>query len=205
MENLLKTITENKEQLLSLNYEKSIDAYLFIQKEFAKGYIVNNKDFKRVYGNFYRLTMAGLTLEWKERYFEILEGKKSDLKKILNELYEIPNRKGQNSIQFSFATKLIHTIDTTKPIFDSLVGAMLGQRAKGKTKEEKIQSCIDIYDILQDVFHTCLGDNALQEILRAFRAKFNLSGERDMSDEKIFDFLIWGLGKVKEDKKIHTY
>ncbi len=198
MQDPLKTISENYENLLNLNYEKSLDAYLFIQKTFNKGSIANNEGFKQVYKNFYRLNRAGLTNEWKELYFEILDSKEKNLEKILNELYEIPNHKKQNSIQFSFATKLIHTIDTTKPIFDSLVGAMLEQKVKGRTKEEKIQSCIKIYKVLQNVSQTCLKDRDLQKILKAFRIKFGVSEKRELSDEKIFDFLLWGLGKIKK-------
>lgn len=205
MPNLLKTITENRENLLGLNYKKSLDSYVFIQREFEKGSIVDNSDFKRVYENFYRLTMAGLTPEWKEAYFKTLDSRETNLEKILNHLYEIPNRKGQNSIQFSFATKLIHTIDNTKPIFDSFIGKMVGQKPKGKTKEDKMQSCGKVYDVLQEVFASALKDDALLRILEEFRGKFGLSGERNISDEKIFDFLLWGLGKLKENKNIYNY
>ena len=70
--------------------------------------------FQFTYRSFYRLDNAGLTPEFKSRYFELLQEyriKPIDLKDICVDLYEYKTRKGYNSVQFSFATKLANTID----------------------------------------------------------------------------------------------
>ena len=50
-----------------------------------------------------------------------MESGEEDLGRILRELYEKETLRKAKTVQFSFATKLIHTINPNRPIFDSKV------------------------------------------------------------------------------------
>jgi len=113
-------LEEKSETLANLN-QGSIDVLKFLQSEFYKGDVSRNQLFQFVFRSFYRLDNAGLTPEFKKKYFELMESSRGkqlfDIKIILCELEKFPRtkekKKGEEkgSLQFSFATKLMNTID----------------------------------------------------------------------------------------------
>ena len=109
--------------------EESLATYCFIHEQWNSSSAVENKLFQFVFRSFYRLDNAGLTDEFKKKYFELLEnsrGNEPNITTICEELYCIKNRKGLNSLQFSFATKLANTVNPKLPIYDSEVAKMYG-------------------------------------------------------------------------------
>ncbi len=73
------------------------------------------------------------------------------MKTILEGLYHIPTRKKVKSLQFSFATKLLHTLDTSQPIYDSKVAELLDLPIKkGKDFADNISTCIALYEKLRE-------------------------------------------------------
>mgnify|MGYP001592693961 CR=1 FL=1 len=131
--------------------------------------------------------------------------KQANLGIILSELYEIPTLKGKNTIQFSFATKLLHTIDNNKPIYDQNLAGIIKRWRQGFNKDEKISSCIEIYNYLEKLYLNMLQDTRITGIISKFRLKFKDS--KDISDTKILDFIMWSYGdliknieKIKKDE-----
>ena len=138
---ITKKINEKQKHILSNINSRSVDNYIFIKKEFAKGDILNNKEFQSRFKSFYRMNTAGLSIEQKKRFFELLSDKEQNLEYILSELHKIPRINRSHSIQFSFATKLIHTVNNNKPIYDINIGKITDVKVKGSNKNEKIHSC----------------------------------------------------------------
>lgn len=141
---IIEEISNKQGGILSNIDKESIDVYLFLKKEYKKGNINNNLLFQFLFRSYYRLDNAGLSSKLKKRYFELLAKKEQDLTKILLELYKIHTLKGKNSVQFSFATKLLHTIDNKKPISDTEVLRVFHKNIPGK-KLEKIKYCLRVY------------------------------------------------------------
>ncbi|MBA3047363.1 hypothetical protein KKC83_01555 [Patescibacteria group bacterium] len=196
---IIKKIFEQQDEILSnLNFE-SIDVYLFLKNEYEKGNILNNFVFQFVFRSYYRLDSAGLSDKIKKHYFELLAGKQTKLERILSELYEIPTLRSNNTIQFSFATKLLHTIDNNFPIFDSEVGKIFNMGVIGVGRDAKIASCIKIYDSLKIYYTELKKEEKIKEVISKFRQKFNVDTEK-VSDTKILDFIIWSLGKLELKK-----
>ncbi len=155
--------------------------------------------FQFVFRSYYRLDNAGLGDLLKKHYFKLLADKQTNLEKILVELYKIPSLKNINTIQFSFATKLLHTIDENKPIFDSEVSDVIHRKVTGKTKDEKIKSCIKIYQEIENLYKELLLDERIKKIISKIRLMFSVK-ENDILDTKILDFIIWSLGKIIKNK-----
>ena len=199
--NIIKEICELQDAIFLNITLESVDVYLFLKDEYKKGNVKNNIVFQFVFRSYYRLDNAGLSDKLKERYFDLLAGKQTDLEYILSELYKLETLKGKNSIQFSFATKLLHTLDNNKPIFDAEVARVIHRSVTGIGKEEKIDSCRSIYNDLIGIYYNLINDEGIKKIIFKFRKKFSVSAER-MTDIKVLDFIVWSLGKLKKKKPV---
>lgn len=172
-----------------LGLEESIRVYEWLEthKETPE-----NPVFQFVFRSYYRIDNAGLTSEWKVRYFEYLSQKERSLKAILEGLYHIPTTKNVKSLQFSFATKLLHTLDSSQPIYDSKVADLL--RLPVKKKKDfvaNIATCIAVYEELREAHQHLLSDDGIKSQIAALKAHY----KAQISDEKALDFLLWSVGK----------
>ena len=114
------------------------------------------------------------------------------MKTILEVLYHIPTRKKVKSLQFSFATKLLHTLDTSQAIYDSKVAELLSlPMKKGKDFDDNIGACIALYEKLQEAQQELLADEGIRNQLAALKERYNTQ----IGDEKALDFLLWSAGK----------
>ncbi len=199
-EKVLGTILNNYKKALDVLQKESFDVYNFIKEEYKKNDdITKNYLFHFVYRSFYRLDNAGLTPELKVRYFELLQeyrNKPIDLKAICLDLYEYKTRKDKNSIQFSFATKLANTIDSSYPIYDSEVIKLFNFKQPYRFEKDRK---IDVY--LEQYQYILFSSNELiknEKILTIFDEMNELFGNSciDMSNIKKLDILMWGVGKV---------
>ncbi len=200
---IIKEIDEKQDDILdNLNLE-SIKVYSFLKDEYVKGNIQENSVFQFVFKSFYGMNQAGLSDDQKRRFFELLSDKQESLEYILSELYEIPRKSrklnNSHSIQFGFATKLLHTLNNNKPIYDSLVVMSTKKKPNGSGRD-KIHSCIEVYDSLEKLYAELKEDCKIKNVISIFRSKFNMDN-KSISDTKILDFLMWSLGKLKTKEK----
>lgn len=201
VKDIIDNIIKNQNEILSNIKEEDVLVYLFLKKEYEKGLIKENKIFQFVFRSFYRLDNAGLSNELKNHYFKLLSDKNVDLEEILKELYNIEILRGgkiYNTVQFSFATKLLHTIDNHLPIFDAEVSRVLKIGTSGVGKE-KIKSCLETYKKLNKLYGILVEDKKILMLIQKFKNKFNLK-DKDMTNEKILDFIVWSLGKIMNKK-----
>ncbi|MFA6533935.1 MAG: hypothetical protein WCT37_02050 [Patescibacteria group bacterium] len=193
---IIKEVFERQNEIFSnLNFE-NIAVYLFLKDEYTKQNILNNFVFQFVFRSFYRMDSAGLSDEIKSCYFKLLANKQTKLEIILSELYKIPTLKNKKTIQFSFSTKLLHTIDNNLPIFDSEVGKIFNLKVSGKNEDEKIASCIKIYDTLKVYYLELNNAEEIKEVISKFRQRFDVDINK-ISNTKILDFIFWSLGKLE--------
>jgi hypothetical protein len=197
----LSQIEENAESLVRGIGREAVEVFGFLSDEFARGPVVGNHLFQFLYRSFYRLDNAGLTTEFKSRYFLLLEESRNlsevDLASLVKELYSIPNLKGQQSLQFSFVTKLANTVNRQYPIYDSEVGKVFGFRAPANNKvfEARLNEYLTFYAKLRVAYSEILTKNLLQEPRRIFRQIYAAPPGR-ISDVKVLDFIFWSAGKL---------
>lgn len=203
-EKVLKVIIENyKESFNKLNIE-NFDVYSFLNNEFRNTEdITKNYLFQFIFRSFYRLDNAGLTPEFKTRYFELLQeyrNKPIDLNAICLDLSDYKTRKGLNSIQFSFATKLANTIDNSYPIYDSEIIRLFNfkQPYSVKDKDIKLNQYLEQYDYILSTSKELITNAQVQLIFKEMNINFGESCIK-MSKTKKLDTLMWGIGKVLND------
>lgn len=193
-------INASSTQIIGNLQEESLAVYCFLHEQWEGQSAVDNKIFQFVFRSFYRLDNAGLTDEFKEKYFERLEASRSrqpNIKSICMDLYGVRNRKGSESLQFSFVTKLANTVNASLPIYDSEVAKMYGYRAplSGKPVDERVDHLLRFYSELSADYERIISDGSLDEIFQLFDKVFPRYANT-ISQNKKLDFIIWSAGKL---------
>lgn len=179
-----------------LNLKKEIDSYLFIQKSFEDR--IFNEEFIKVYKWFYKLDNAGLGEKIKNKNFELIESKETDLEKILSDMYDIPTLRGYHSIQLSFASKIIHTIDNGKSIYDRNVSKLLSLSKvlpSNKSKKQRIDSALCVYEDLTNKSNQIIKSNAGKNLISYFY-RLDVLNVQNVPETKVLDFCFWILGSL---------
>jgi hypothetical protein len=197
----LDVIDANADRIVQAIGRESVDVFSYLAASFMAGSVVSNTVFQFVFRSFYRLDSAGLSPDFKSRYFELLEGARGlpviDLRQVVTELYAFPNRKGQRSLQFSFATKLAHTANADYPIYDGEVGRVFGFRAPGNwiPFNDRLERYMGFYGRLRELYAEVLSRNLLVTPRQLFRAVYDAPQER-IPETKVLDFIFWSAGKL---------
>lgn len=205
LENIIEFIESNSTEIIENIESESVEVYNFLKEQFEKSNITENFLFQFVYRSFYRLDNAGLTPEFKTEYFKILEENRNNkifhFDEILKRLYDFPNRKGQNTFQFSFATKMLNTIDNKMPIYDSEIAKMFSvSRPNATNFEKKLDAYLDQLNLVQESYQQIINHHLLPNVSERFDEKFK---SHNLDDMKKLDFIFWSAGKIK--KKYENY
>lgn len=186
----------------NLAYE-SIEVHKYLMQRFSTTNVVEDLPFQFLYRSFYRLDNAGLTSDFKAAYFKILEEERSgitpDIKAILIKLKDFRNKKNQENVQFSFATKLANTINSSYPIYDSEVASVFGySRPPEKKFNEKVDKYLIQFEQIREAYQAILMNELLKPAIRLFDAKFK---DHSLSEMKRLDFIFWSAGKLLKKEK----
>ena len=180
---------------------ESTAVYQFLSTEFQKGPVDKNPLFQFVYRSFYRLDNAGLTPEFKSRYFALMQEARSsgeiDLGAIAGELYTLKNLRGRNTLQFSFVTKLAATVQPdVYPIYDAEIArAFRFSTPYGEPDYAKrLKTYIRFYDWLGTCYRELLKSKKLN---KAVELVIDLQPP-DISAPRMkwLDSLFWTAGKL---------
>lgn len=176
---------------------KGVAKYLEIMELAANGVSPTDPEFQKLFDGFYRIRRDSA---WREEYYRLFDEYLTAYRKtgvcptfgdVLEELYK---RTGQ--VEPSFASKLLHTLNPDKPIWDKNVLAVL--EAKGEISGKysyslpdavKIEKAKEIYRGLEDFYARYLPTPEAKQIIAAFDAEF--PSAKDISDVKKVDFNLW--------------
>lgn len=197
-------INENASQIIAALDPESIDVYQFLSERYLASDLATDTVYQFVFRSFYRLDNAGLTPEFKRRFFELMRDAKvagvADIASLVEELRRFPNRKGQSSLQFSFATKLAATVNSHAPIYDAEVASLFGFRAPYtyKSFEKRLAEYLAFYEDLKQLYEKIIIDNQLRSARDLFRSRFGCD-EMQVSEYKALDFIFWAAGKQSRE------
>lgn len=200
---IAQKIEDNAKNIIDNLSNESVEVYKFLKDEFQKENVKENYLFQFVFRSFYRLDNAGLTDEFKTTYFELLEYYRNqsiiDIKEVLEKFYVKKNHKGQSTLQFSFVTKLLNTINDSIPIYDSQVSKLFSMsRPTCKDFAKSIDTYLDYLETIQVAYNKIINDNLLPESISLFNTKFK---DNNLSDIKKIDFIFWSAGKLEIKKE----
>jgi hypothetical protein len=145
-----------------------------------------------------------LSDEFKDEYFRLLQshrppGSCPDLAELCQTLKRYLTKKEKESLQFSFATKLLATLDQELPIYDSLVASVFDFRAPyyEKVFEKRLDKFLKFYDVLSQTSRWLAQQKQLNAVNAAF-AKRHQGWEKVPLPKRV-DLILWATGKaIKE-------
>ena len=195
---IVSLISEKEHEIINNISIESIDVYKFLQDEFKKGNVNTNYLFQFVYRSFYRIDNAGLTDEFKIEYFKIMEEKRFsynlDPQEIFMRLYLFKTRQDKHTIQFSFSTKLIHTINVDFPIYDSNIAKVFNfPTSYLEDIKKRVIRYLDQQNIIIEVYKSILDKKLLISTIQLFDKTFI---DNKLPNIKKLDFIFWSCGKI---------
>jgi len=199
-------IERNADYIVKEIGRESVDVYTFISGEYEKAQISGNSVFQFIYRSFYRLDNAGLTREFKDHYFQLMDSCRDqesvDIEALTRALHPYLTRKGHKSLQFSFVTKLANTVNRSYPIYDAEVARVFGFRRPYSYLgfDFRLQRYIEFYRQLREIYVAILADNELADARLLFREHYQAPADR-VPDMKVLDFIFWSLGKLSDEEE----
>ena len=137
--------------------------------------------------------MRFVSPEYRSRFFAVFEAAKSQtapsFRAVSEMLFHVDGKH-----EFSFITKMLHTIDPHRPIYDSQVDAALGiHRTYQSDFEKKLQQDEQILYRLSALYQELA---ALPDMAEPLAVVDQISPAQRMSIEKKLDFILWALGRL---------
>ena len=202
MENIIQYIEHRSSEIIQNIAQESVDVYQYLTSQLKNTDITTDYFYQFVYRSFFRLDNAGLTDNFKVKYFELLEDYKNksefNYHEILYKLYIIKNKKEQNTFQFSFVTKMNNVINNDRPIFDAnVIDVLKLSSPKKKIFDEKLKASMDQLLAIETFYNKIIKENLLPKTLSAFDIKFS---NNKLSTNKKIDFILWSAGKKVKTK-----
>jgi hypothetical protein len=151
-------------------------------------------DYQRRYRRFWAMNAAQLSPAFYVAYFGalIVATKESmTLGDAARILYDASARRdGRQSLQFSFATKLLHMTNPVLPIFDSQIACFFffQEASTGANLQQRIDGFLAFHDFLVQEYERVLRCGLLAKTIQEYRRQ--LQPQR-VTDEKIVDSIIW--------------
>lgn len=180
---MYSVIAASQKQLLESIQQQEVEVYEQLCQDVGRA---GTQDYQRRYKTFWAMNRA--SAGFCSKYFELLAmGTTPHLAPLLQELEDASMRRnGTPTVQFSFATKLLHTRNAQLPIYDSRVARFyLFEPPSGGDRMPRL---IAFYRFLGSEYARIINGGHLADAIGAFRQRFQ---PRQHSDEKIIDWLIW--------------
>lgn len=162
----------------------------------------NSVVMRDAYERYYNMKHARLSKDWLNKYFDIAnmylkeDKKPSSFDTLITDIGP-----EDNSVQFSFVSKLFHTLKNDEPIYDRHVRTFIEtEMPSGKEVSDRMKSAVEIYndDIKVGFYKNDYYIKLRELMLMKFNVTFpNVEG---VSEIKKLDFVCWGLGKKKLKK-----
>lgn len=179
--------------LSSVVIRSGIDRYCKIMSLFNGGAGCGDAAFQRLYTGFYRVRRSA---SWLESYFNLMSDFSrrgvDDFGAILKAVDAMPG----SGVELSFSSKMLATIDTKMPIWDSQVKSALGLAdiPQHGSKESREEQAIALYAKLRGEFGRLLADKGVRSEIAAFDALLP-DYAKALTDEKKLDYLLWSAGR----------
>lgn len=159
----------------------SIEKYNWIMKRVQEVDVSADADFQRFFNGFYRIRQRPAS--FYKAYYAFMEQHKHDpaltFEDVLTHLY------GETgTMQASFSSKLLATVNPDMPLWDKYVLQSLGLRPPYSYEKDRLSKIVRLYQHIIQWYRT---DEAVEK-LHFFNEQFP---DAELSDVKKVDFILW--------------
>jgi hypothetical protein len=139
--------------------------------------------FRREFNRFYRVRRGR---EWQDTYYGLMRRAKSEgleFSAVLDALQCATNR-----YEASFASKLVATLDTSKPVIDTFVLRNVGLRLPTYATADRAGRICEVYEQLISAFAEFLSGERGCYLISAFRRAYP---DATITNVKMLDLVLW--------------
>ena len=192
-QNLALKILDNQEAIIEKIPPQMLSTYYWLQDNLHRRNVSDDAEYKRKFAGYYR--MRFVSNQYRDHFFSLFETIKNDAELSFADVAkQLSQVDGQH--EFSFISKMLHTIDPSRPIYDSQVDQALQiHRIYEPNMELKIQQEEEILKQISFVYQCLEASAEMAEPLAAFD---QILPDRSMSTAKTLDFLLWALGGIEK-------
>ena len=189
-------VFQNPEKVFANIGESKPWRYQFVMNELRLRDVSKDRKYQRAFGGFYQIR-----LKWYKKFYYVLEkskhrkkAKRLTLKEVMRSLYRY-----NHSFEYSFASKLLHTVNPSNPVIDKKVLSCLGLRRPQRPNKTLSKSDIDTlfnayeaqYELVRKVYQLFLKKPEVKKLFIKFDARFpDLARIGEM---KKIDLILWQL------------
>ena len=168
-----------------------LPTYLQIMMEASQEDFSASDRFRKMYNGYYRVRQK--SPDWYNRYYGLMVAQRKDrlpFEELLQQMYEV-----KHSVEASFVSKLIATVDPCQPIWDQYVLKNLGlwelwQDTASFPREKRIEVARQIYYTIQEWYREFLESSDGQDCIGRFDHCLPHYADSVSSVKKI-DFFLW--------------
>lgn len=184
------------EVLAELDRISDLPRYLDLRKRLWEVDASTDLEFQHLYRSYWRMNVARLGDPFYSQYFGYLEALKREPMDnpddSIRDIALIQNTAERPSLQFSFATKLLNTIDPKTPVYDGYVSAFyfFTPRPSDQPVRLRLDELLHFYAFLRGEYARVVDGGLLRVAVARFREHFQI--DHTLCDERVIDLLIWG-------------
>jgi hypothetical protein len=179
----MRALAADEIQAALILLERGLDRYVWLQRHVRLCDISTNEEFQRSFNGFYRVRRDS---QWRSVYFGLLESSKAKGIDFPEALKEINHRTG--SIEASFASKLVATLDPSKPVIDKFVLEHFALHLPRWGLSDRLAKTIALYDDLRDKYSAFVQSPTGKLIRELFDSRYPCS---DVTELKKIDLVLW--------------
>ena len=192
-QDLALKILNNQKAIIEKISPQMLNTYYWLQDNLHLKDVSSDAEYKRKFAGYYR--MRFVSQKYRDSFFSLFEAIKNDTElsfvDVAKQLFQVDGRH-----EFSFISKMLHTIDPNRPIYDSQVDQALQiHRTYEPNIELKIRQDEEILKQISFVYQRLEASAEMVEPLAAFD---QIIPSRSMSITKKLDFLLWALGGIEK-------
>lgn len=166
---------------------KGIDRYKYFRERLLETDVSKDKFYQKEFRSFYQMRRF-YNDYFAEGFFSLLETAKR--KKEIDFQYVFSNMKEiRGTCEISFSSKLLHTIDPSYPIWDSIVTRNhFGITPPYSSCKNRTSACITKYNEFKEKFYKYLHSDEGLALINIFDQQYPESG---INNVKKIDFILW--------------
>lgn len=162
---------------------KPIHQYTWIVAEVRRRDVSSDPEFQRRFNHFWRVRKNAA---WRSAFYDLFEASKSDGVEFPTALRRLHERTG--TVEASFSSKLVATLDPGRPVLDAFVLKFFGLRLPYPHHSDRLGRTIEVYRDVEKGLARIVRSDAMPVIREAFDRQYPDAG---LSDTKMVDFVLW--------------
>jgi hypothetical protein len=179
----IKINTKDLQKALN-QLDESVKSYCTIQSTYENSNRISNREFQKHFNSFYKIRRSE---DWQKiyyKYFEkALKGERLQFHDLLIALH-----KQTGNIEASYCSKLIATIDPSKPIIDKYVLKNIGAKLPYNASKDRIKKICDLYEEMYKKYSEYLETDPGKHLVSEFKKRFS---KYKINKIKMLDFILW--------------